>query len=138
MNGKDKQLQQIRKIRELRVHARLRDQAISTQKVQSAYQAVRDAQDKVEQQEQRAITLQRDGLSELVNGKFVNIDSLKDFNLQKLKSIKQIADAKQDVLGLEHEKDVAVEHMENCVQVATQAQKRLIGIEEVVSKNLWK
>lgn len=138
MSEYEKQLKQIRKVRELRVNARLREQAISVHKVNSVQRSIEEAQAKVNEQEVQAITLQRDGLKELVNGKLVNIDSLKDFNFQKLRSIKQISEAKQEVSGLQNEKSVALEHMEHCTELATDAQKRLIGIEEVVSKSLWK
>lgn len=138
MDELEKQIRQIRAIRALRVRARMREQLASVQEVRLVEQAITFAEGKVNHEEVQAITFQRDGLAKLVSGTLVNIESLKQFNHEKLKSIKTIADAKTEVAGLKNARSGALEHLEVCESATKQAQKRLLGIEEVVEKDLWK
>jgi len=138
MGEHEKQIKQIREIRALRVRARMREQQSSVQEVKRIEQAIACAEVKVNHEEVQAITFQRDGLAKLVSGTLVNVESLKQFNHEKLKSIKTIADTKTEVAGLKNAKVSALEHVEVCESATKQAQKRLLGIDEVVEKDLWK
>lgn len=138
MRNFQKQLSQIAQIRELRVRSRLREQGKRSQEVQLAEKEVERTILEVSQQEQQAITFQRDGMAKLVDGNLVGIDRLVEFNTQKLKFIKNIADSKTDVIVSRDEHARALENLSVSEQATREAEKRLIGIEEVIQKQLWK
>lgn len=138
MTTVEKQIQQIKQIRSLRVRAKIREQAKSMQEVQLLDASIEMARSNIQLEEQRAITFQRDGLSRLLGDSLVGVENLKEFNVQKLKGIKKVADAKQEVLEIDNSRREASKKLATCIKATKEAEKRLIGIEEVITKELWK
>lgn len=134
----EKQIQQIRQVRSLRVRASMQAQAKCMQEVQLLNANIESAQNNVREVEQNAITFQRDSLSRLLGGSLVGVESLKDFNARKLQGIKNVADAKQEVMEISNSRAVASKQLSVCAEVTRAAEKRLLGIEEVISEKLWK
>lgn len=138
MDDLTRQIEQIRTVRALRVRARRREQAKASQEVQLAALNIEKSRTKISVEESQAITFQRDGMSKLTDGNLVNIERLMDFNTQKLKSIKRIADAKIELVEFNAQRNNALEALAQRVLATQQAEKKLLGIEEVIENELWK
>lgn len=133
----EKQLEQVRLIRSLRVRSRLREQQMKDREVKVAQHELDQAEHAVLDQERQAITLQRDGMRELVNDS-VTVHDLLKFNKRKVRSIKHIKDAKVTVFERQRDKMLALEQLQERVKATKQAEKKLMGIDEVISGQLWK
>lgn len=132
------QIQQIRAIRALRVGARRREHQQSKQALLQAEQAVQLGKDHVATTEQQALTFQRDGLASLLSDKLVNIERLETFQAQKLQGIHNIRKALEQVDTLESQRAQASSLVEEKAAIVQHAEKRLLGIEEVLERQLWK
>ncbi|WP_370263585.1 hypothetical protein [Limnobacter sp.] len=133
----EKQLEQVRTVRNLRVQARLREQQAKDKEVKAAQHELARAEHAVLEQERKAITLQRDGLQQLVNDSVTVMDLLK-FNKRKVRSIKHIKDAKVTVFERTREAMLALEQLKERVKATKEAEKKLMGIDEVIAGKLWK
>ena len=138
MNAFEKNIQQIRQIRSLRVQSKVRKQAKCAQELQLLDANIEKAQRNIQHEKQQAITFQRDGLARLLAGSLVGVDSLKEFNSQKLSGIKKVANAQQEALEIGHSREAVLQKLALCNAATKEAEKRLIGIEEVIEKELWK
>lgn len=138
MKSIEKQIQQIKQIRFLRVQTSMQEQAKCMQEVQLLDASIEKARRNIQLEEQRAITFQRDGLSRLLGGSLVGVESLKEFNSRKLQGIRSVADAKQEVVEISNAKATALKQLSVRARASKLAEKRLIGIEEVITKELWK
>lgn len=133
----EQQLNQVRLIRALRVRSRLREQQAQAKEVDAAQLQLDEAERSVLDQETQAVSLQRNGLKNLVNVS-VTVDDLLQFNKRKVRSLKYIRDAKRVVVERHHEKMLALEQLQKLVKATKQAEKKLMGIDEVISGQLWK
>lgn len=133
----EKQLEQVRLIRGLRVHSKLREQQQVAKSVAAAQDLLQKAEREVLAQERQAITLQRDGMKDLVNDS-VTVQDLLKFNKRKVRSIKQIKDAKVHVFERHREKMKALEQLQERIKATKLAERKLMGIDEVISGQLWK
>lgn len=135
--GIETQLEQVRLIRRLRVRSRLRDQQAQAREVQAVQDCLDQAERSVLDREVQAVTLQRDGMKDLVNDN-VTVQDLLKFNKLKIRSLKQIKDAKRSVFEQHREKMLAMEVLQERIRQTRQAEKKLMGIDEVIAGQLWK
>jgi hypothetical protein len=133
----EKQLEQVRLIRRLRVRSRLRDQQAQAMAVQAAQDFLDKAERLVLDREMHAVTLQRDGMKDLVDDS-VTVQDLLKFNKRKIRSLKQIKDAKRSVFEQHREKMLAIEVLQERIRQTKKAEKKLMGIDEVIAGQLWK
>lgn len=133
----EKQLEQVRLIRGLRVRSKQREQQLVAKEVAASQDLLLKAEHQVLAQERQAITLQRDGMKDLVNDS-VTVQDLLKFNKRKVRSIKQIKDAKVTVFERHREKMKALEQLQERIKATKLAERKLMGIDEVISGQLWK
>ena len=137
MNNFEKDLAQIRYIRSLRSDSAKRKQLACEQKRQAAKQHIIQAEADLVHLEEEVITLQRESLSALVNGSLVKVETLMNFNRDKLKNLKRVVDAKVELNQFIHRKHEADVQFEASRTLAIQAEKKLIGIDEVITNKPW-
>lgn len=133
----ERQIAQVRQVRSLRVRARLKEQRLAAEAVAALQAQLNQAEIKVDSEESAAITLQRDGLKDLVNDS-VTVNELLKFNKKKIRSNKRIRDAKSNSAAIRMDKVHSMALLDEKKRAVQMAQKKLMGIEEVITGGLWK
>ncbi len=133
----ERQIAQVRQVRALRVRARLKEQRLAAEAVAALQVQLNQAEMKVDSEESAAITLQRDGLKDLVNDS-VTVNELLKFNKKKIRSNKRIRDAKSNSAAIRMDKVHSMALLDEKKRAVQLAQKKLMGIEEVITGGLWK
>lgn len=133
----ERQIAQVRQVRALRVRARLKEQRLAAEAVAALQAQLNQAEIKVDSEESAAITLQRDGLKDLVNDS-VTVNELLKFNKKKIRSNKRIRDAKSNSAAIRMDKVHSMALLDEKKRAVQMAQKKLMGIEEVITGGLWK
>ena len=138
MNTFIKDIQQIMAIRKLRVDSSRRKQKLKGLEQDQAARAIESAQAHFEQTEQRLIQIELETLQRLTNGNFVKVDQLVSFTKLQQQGIKKIKNIQQSIDQSHQQYESAqLAYQESCLKV-NQAEKKLLGIEEVLLQKLWK
>lgn len=138
MNTFIKDIQQIMAIRKLRVDSSRRKQKLKALEQDQAARAIESAQAHFEQTEQRLIQIELETLQRLTNGNFVKVDQLVSFTKLQQQGIKKIKNIQQSIDQSHQQYESAqLAYQESCLKV-NQAEKKLLGIEEVLLQKLWK
>lgn len=138
MNTFIKDMQQIMAIRKLRVDSSRRKQKLKALEQDQAARAIESAQAHFEQTEQRLIQIELETLQRLTNGNFVKVDQLVSFTKLQQQGIKKIKNIQQSIDQSHQQYESAqLAYQESCLKV-NQAEKKLLGIEEVLLQKLWK
>jgi len=133
-----KDMQQIMAIRKLRVDSSRRKQKLKALEQDQAARAIESAQAHFEQTEQRLIQIELETLQRLTNGNFVKVDQLVSFTKLQQQGIKKIKNIQQSIDQSHQQYESAqLAYQESCLKV-NQAEKKLLGIEEVLLQKLWK
>jgi inorganic pyrophosphatase len=133
-----KDIQQIMAIRKLRVDSSRRKQKLKALEQDQAARAIESAQAHFEQTEQRLIQIELETLQRLTNGNFVKVDQLVSFTKLQQQGIKKIKNIQQSIDQSHQQYESAqLAYQESCLKV-NQAEKKLLGIEEVLLQKLWK
>lgn len=138
MNTFTKDLQQIMAIRKLRVDSSRRKQKLKALEQDQAARTIESTQAHFEQMEQRLIQIEVETLQRLTNGNFVKVDQLVSFTKLQQQGIKKIKNIQQSIDQSHQQYESAqLAYQESCLKV-NQAEKKLLGIEEVLLQKLWK
>lgn len=138
MNTFIKDIQQIMAIRKLRVDSSRRKQKLKALEQDQAARAIESAQAHFEQTEQRLIQIELETLQRLTNGNFVKVNQLVSFTKLQQQGIKKIKNIQQSIDQSHQQYESAqLAYQESCLKV-NQAEKKLLGIEEVLLQKLWK
>jgi|OM-RGC.v1.025939504 hypothetical protein len=133
-----KDIQQIMAIRKLRVDSSRRKQKLKALEQDQAARTIESAQAHFEQTEQRLIQIELETLQRLTNGNFVKVDQLVSFTKLQQQGIKKIKNIQQSIDQSHQQYESAqLAYQESCLKV-NQAEKKLLGIEEVLLQKLWK
>lgn len=138
MDAIERDLLQIRRVRALRADTLQRKQRACDMACQQAYQNIVRAESDITQLERDVITQQRDSLANLLSGNLVGVDNLLNFNRDKLKALKQVIDAKSALNELVHQKQELEQRRMHASALAVVAQKKLIGLDELIDSQPWK
>lgn len=134
----EQQLKQLRFIRSLRADSLKRQERAAELACQQTHQQIMQAEQDIAQLEEGVITLQRESLRDLVSGNLVRVERLLSFNQDKLKGMKRVIDAKVELDGLVHHKHAADKQHAQVRAQATRAEKKVIGLDEVIVSKSWK
>jgi hypothetical protein len=134
----EKQLTQIKTIRKHRVDTLRRAQTLRAMEQTRAARYIGESQAHFEQVELDLIALERESLAGLTGGGFVKVDQLVGFTKLQQKSVKTIKDTQQEINNAHARYAQAQEkYQESCAAVKV-AEKKLLGLEEVLEQELWK
>lgn len=138
MNTFTNDLQQIMAIRKLRVDSSRRKQKLKALEQDQAARTIESTQANFEKTEQRLIQIEVETLQRLTNGNFVKVDQLLSFTKLQQQGIKKIKNIQQSIDQSHQQYESAqLAYQESCLKV-NQAEKKLLGIEEVLLQKLWK
>lgn len=132
------ELKQIEKIRQLRTQSKRRKLAVSEATLARARFHVDDAQAEITRLEEYANTLHREGLDSLLSANVSSITDLLMFNSSKSRAQKEVAVAGHKLDEKIDDRKKAADTMNLAQMELSKAEKKLIGIEEVIAEKLWK
>ena len=138
MDQLEKELEQVRQIRSLRVGSLKRKNTQAELAVTKAQQQVQQTEAEILQIQQDIVTLQREGISQLVNGNMVRVEKILNFNAERQKGFERVNQAHSELEKLIENRLQAQSDLTESIKAVTNAEKKLIGIEEVISEKLWK
>ena len=138
MSAFEKELKQIKTVRKLRVDSLRRKQLKCALEKTRAAQQIDDSETHYEVVQQELIETERTSLQDLVGGGFVKVDRLVGFTKLQQRGVKKIKDSQKEIeLAHLHYKEAQAKYQEASV-AANVAEKKLLGLEEVLEHQLWK
>lgn len=137
MSNTEKELLQIKAIRRLRADSARRAQTAKAMAQRQAALRIDQTRDEFDDTQRRLIEMERDSLEKLTSGCFVKVEQLVGFTKQQQFGVKKIKDTRQNIETAQHKYEQAkVAYAESCTAVSA-AEKRLLGIEEIIEQKLW-
>lgn len=138
MSGIEKEIQQIKQIRSLRVDNLRRKQSSLTMLQNKAAGKIQDSNINYQETETRLIHEQKENLADLTSKGPVKAHRLVEYTKLQLRSGKEIKDAFKEIEYSHIKYLEAQQNLKAGVQELKKAEKRLFRLEEVISERLWK
>lgn len=138
MKDADRDLQRVLQIRQLRVDQLKRKQARVASEVMAAASQIQQAQRHSEELEKTLFQAEQESLRELLGASSVRVGELRQFTKRQSDAVDQINLSRKRIESSYLDHKDALDKLADSQKVTAVAEKKLIGLEEVIEGRLWK
>lgn len=137
MNSVEKELKQIEQIRKLRVDNFRRQQGVVAAERNQAARQIQQAEEAYQSTEIELIGEQKNQLQALKSSSSVKSHEVVAYTKLQLKGVKQIKDAFNHVEDSKAKLKEVQQRLNSSTVELNRAEKKLIGLQEVIKEELW-